>query len=124
MLAGAGFNANLCPDAYAALRKLSEQPYQVVLCELEVPGMKGMKFVNLVSEEFPDVAVVVVTQPRNLRRAMLAVISGASGYVQTPLRPETLTANLKSALKRKWLESAVLGSSKRRLATSALGNAA
>lgn len=124
LLAKAGFVANPCPDANSALRKLSDQKYQVVLCGLDVPGMNGMKFLNLVCKGFPEVAVVVVTKPRDLRRAMLAMVSGASGYVQTPLRPEIFSASLRSALKRKSLESALLCLSHRHLPTSALNDAA
>jgi PleD family two-component response regulator len=106
LLARAGFIANPCPDANSALRKLGHR-YQVVLFRLDDSGMNGMKFLNLVRKGFPEVAVVVVTKPRDLRRTMLAMVSGASGYVQTPLRPEIFSASLRSAVKRKSLESAL-----------------
>jgi len=119
LLAGTGFRANLCPVASCALRMLNNQRYQVVLIGLDVPEMKGMKFVNYVRERFPEVALVVVTKPDDLRSAMLAMISGASGYIQTPLRPETVCSSLKSALKRKRLESALSVFIRRRLSTCA-----
>jgi DNA-binding NtrC family response regulator len=82
LLAECGFSANLCPDAGCALEMLNERRYQVVLCGLDLPATKGMKLLNLVCEEFPEVAVVIVTKPSNLHRAMMAVISGASGYIR------------------------------------------
>ena len=109
LLAGCGFDANLCPNGIDALEMLNERRYHAVLCGLDLPGEKGMSFLNLVCDEFPEVAVVIVTKPGELHRAMMAMIAGASGYIQTPLRPAAVSSSLKSALKKKWLESALLG---------------
>jgi DNA-binding response OmpR family regulator len=53
--------------------------------------------------------VVAVTRPGKLRNGILAMIAGASGYVQTPLQPDTVVTSLRSALRRKRLDSAVQG---------------
>jgi DNA-binding NtrC family response regulator len=123
-LVRAGFIAIPCPDTNSALRKLSDHRYQAVLCRLDVSAKNGMKFLNIVSKRFPEVAVVVVAKPGELHRAMMAMIAGASGYIQTPLRPAAVSSSLKSALKKKWLESALLGLSDDHLPTPALDNAA
>jgi DNA-binding NtrC family response regulator len=67
-----------------------------------------MKFLDYLYAEHPDVAVVVITAPDDLRRAVLATISGASGYIQTPLQPEAVAAVLRSSLDRKQSEFALL----------------
>ena len=109
MLDGYEFSATACPYPGGALEMLSQGRHQVVLCDLEMPGMSGMVLVNSVSAGFPDVAVVVVTPPGKLRHGVLAMIAGSSGYVQKPLQPETVVASLRRALKRKQFESAMRG---------------
>lgn len=86
---------------------LSEGRHQVVLCDLEMPARDGMVLLKSVRAGFPDVAVVVIAEPGNLRRAILAMIAGASGYIQAPLERESAAASLRSAMKRKELDSAL-----------------
>ncbi len=108
LLDGHEFSATHCPDASEALRILSQGRHLAVLCDLELPG-KGMKLVSSVHAGFPDVAVVVITRPGKLRNGILAMLAGASGYVQAPLQPEIVTASLRSAMRKKQLDSALRG---------------
>jgi DNA-binding NtrC family response regulator len=104
-----GFSATPCPDARNALKMLDDSHHDAVLCDLEMPGMGGMALLDVVRVKFPDVAVVMITRPGKLRNGVLAMIAGASGYVQMPLQPEMVAASLKSALIRKQLDSAMYG---------------
>jgi two-component system, NtrC family, nitrogen regulation response regulator GlnG len=97
------------------MKMLSAEQYQIVLCYFDAPWDRWTRFLNLVRQEFPEVAVVVVTKRGDLRRGVEAMISGASGYLQTPIEPKTLVPVLQSALKSKQLEAAVLGLPLRRL---------
>jgi two-component system, NtrC family, nitrogen regulation response regulator GlnG len=115
LLSRRGLSATLCPDAKSAIKMLSAARYQIALCYIDAPWERWTRFLNLVRQEFPEVAVVVVTKPRDLRRGVQAMVSGASGYVQTPIEPKTLVTVLQSALKRKRLEAALLGLPYRRL---------
>lgn len=112
-LASSDFCATACLDARHALQELNSRTHQIVLCDLDLPGADGTKFLDRVCAEFPEIAVVVVTSPRDLRRGMLAMLSGASGYVQTPLHRTAVSTALQSALTKKRIESAVLGTSSR-----------
>lgn len=107
--AGCGFSATSCPDERNALTILRQGRHQAILCDLRTTGTGGKGLLNDVRAEFPDIAVVVVTTPRKLRHGILAMMAGASGYVQTPLLPENLTASLSGALKRKHLDMATRG---------------
>jgi DNA-binding NarL/FixJ family response regulator len=86
---------------------LSEGHHQAILFDHAMPGMNGELLLKTVCADFPGVAAVAVTQPGELRHGVLAMLAGASGYIQSPLRPEVMTANLRTALTKKWLDSAV-----------------
>lgn len=109
LLDGHEFSATPCRDASDALRILGLGRHQIVLCDLEMPGKGGMVLVNSVHAGFPDVAVVVITRPGKLRHGILAMIAGASGYIQAPLQPEIVAASLRTAMTRKLLDSAMRG---------------
>jgi ActR/RegA family two-component response regulator len=100
-----GISPTLCQNTNEAVAALKVLPYQAVLCDLKLPGAE--KFMQDVRAGFPTVAVLVCTQPCDLRGGILATMSGAAGYIQAPLDPENVNAVLHSALERKRLESAI-----------------
>jgi DNA-binding NtrC family response regulator len=102
-----GFSATPCFDSSEALRMLSEGHHQAILYDHAMPGMNGELLLKTVCADFPEVAALAVTQPGELRHGVLAMLAGASGYIQSPLRPEVMGASLRTALTKKWLDSAV-----------------
>ena len=86
---------------------LSEGHHQAILYDHAMPGMNGELLLKTVCADFPEVAALAVTQPGELRHGVLAMLAGASGYIQSPLRPEVMGASLRTALTNKWLDSAV-----------------
>jgi len=86
---------------------LGQRRHRGILCDIDMPGMDGMQVVQRGCVGFPDVAVIVVTRPGDVYSGILAMISGASGYIQAPLKPENVATKIGSALKRKHLESAL-----------------
>ena len=102
-----GFRADLCSDVNHALRMINTRRYQIVLIGLDVLEIQRMKFLNFVGERYPETALVVLTKPDDLRSAMLAMMSGVSAYIQTPLRHENVRSSLETALKMKRLEYAL-----------------
>ena len=107
LLTRCGFPATPCLTVKDALKLLVKGRHQIVLCDLDSPGISNKELFNRVRADFPDVALVVVTRPEKLRDGMLAMVEGASGYIQTPFQPELVASGLRSALTRKRLESAM-----------------
>ena len=108
-LDGYGFSATPCLDSSEALKILSEGHHQAILYDHAMPGMNGELLLKTVCADFPGVAAVAITRPGELRHGVLAMLAGASGYIQSPLRPEVIGASLRTALAKKWLDSAVRG---------------
>ena len=98
---GCGFSATPCVDAGDAL--------EIVLCDLDLHESGGKVLLNAICADFPGAAVIAITRPGKLRNGVLAMIAGASGYIQMPLHPATVVASLRGALRRKRLDSAVRG---------------
>jgi DNA-binding NtrC family response regulator len=113
-LAECGFATTSCSNATHALEMLKRRRFGAVLCDIDFPGSNSANFLSQVYEEFPAVAVIVVVKPGDLRRGMLAIISGASGYLQAPPQAGEATLSVRSALLKKQLESTVRGTPLRR----------
>ncbi len=68
-------------DGFAAMAALRAHPVEVLVTDIEMPGMGGLELAARVREEFPAVRVLVLTtfaRPGYLRRALE---SGARGYL-------------------------------------------
>jgi DNA-binding NtrC family response regulator len=100
-----GISATLYSNVKEASEALGKWHYHAVLCDLKMRGVR--QFLQLVRDKFPDVAILVVTHPGCLRLGILATLSGASAYIQTPLEPRTVVSIMERALESKRLASAL-----------------
>lgn len=62
----------------AAIRR--SQP-DVVLMDIEMPGLNGIEITRLLSEKFPEVKVLIQTVFNDSERIFQALCAGASGYI-------------------------------------------
>ncbi len=83
-----------------ALRLLRDHPADVVLADLNMPGMDGEELLRRLrqDEALHSLPVVVVTTDATVQRARMMLALGASGYVKKPFLPETLRDELERVL--------------------------
>lgn len=97
VLAGSGFSGEACTDPYQALNKLSKNDFNVLLSDLNLSGMDSLSFLEEVRRNFPDIALVVVTDSEDTDLALRAARAGASDYLVRPLRADALIFRLHRA---------------------------
>src|SRR2546427_2201842 len=80
-------------DAESALRALPENKPNVVLMDIDLPGLSGVEVVKRLKPALPDTQFVVLTVYEDAHHIYSALAAGATGYLlkQTP-RGELLTA--------------------------------
>lgn len=66
---------------YQALECLRREPIDLAIVDLSMPGMSGLDLIRRIKNEFPGVAVLVLTMHREEQYAIRALQAGASGYV-------------------------------------------
>ena len=81
--AGTGFQALEC---------LRRGPFDLVIADLSLPGMSGLQLIHRIKEDFPGVAVLVLTMHSEEQYALRAIQAGASGYVTKDSASEELVA--------------------------------
>jgi signal transduction histidine kinase len=62
-LTDAGFNVDRAGDGVEALRRIQSKSYDLIVCDLKMPRIDGIRFYQRLSEEYPDLArrVIFVT---------------------------------------------------------------
>src|ERR1700751_2840221 len=83
-----GFSTFSAEDAEAGLRLLRENPIDLVVTDLKLPGMNGLEFLQTVKRQNSALPVVVMTAFGSVETAVEAMKAGASDYV---LKPFSLT---------------------------------
>jgi DNA-binding NtrC family response regulator len=90
----AGHEVTQVADGAAAIRAAQEEPFDVVLTDLHMPGTDGMAVVRAVRTEQPDVEVIVLTAFGDVATAVEAMKLGAYDYLQKPVSGPTAVREL------------------------------
>ncbi len=85
--------------AEGALRLLNEQPVDLVLTDLVMPGIGGLDLVNQIQKMDRDLPVLVVTRMKGVQNAVEAMRRGAYDYILKPVNPEDLGMRLHRAIR-------------------------
>lgn len=84
-----------CANAEQALRELPPLQPQVVLMDINLPGMSGVECVPLLTEAIPGVLVVMLTVYDNAEAIFNSLKSGACGYLHKPVRSKELISAIR-----------------------------
>jgi EAL domain-containing protein (putative c-di-GMP-specific phosphodiesterase class I) len=125
ILGEAGWQVDVARSGDEALELLGARPYDVVLSDIDMPGMDGLHLLQAVRTRDLDLPVLLVTGHPQVESAVQALEQGALRYLLKPVALDTLTAAVAGAarlhrlttLKRQML--AHLGSDDRLLADHA-----
>ncbi len=83
-----------------ALRLLSEQPMDLALVDMKMPGMDGLDLLEHLRREHPWLTVVMMTAHGCIELAVQAIRSGAYDFITKPFDHEALILTLQKALER------------------------
>lgn len=88
-------------DGETALRWLKQQPADVVLLDLQMPGMGGMEVLGRLRKAGCDVPVVIVSAHDQVRNIAQAMRLGAVDFLPKPATPEALRKVVAQVLSRR-----------------------
>jgi len=96
-------------DGIEGFKILLSKPIDIILCDLEMPGMDGYKFLRMVAsrEEIQDIPVIILTSHEGQEEKIRGLGAGASDYVTKPFCPDELVARVKVQLKIKSLQDSL-----------------
>lgn len=77
------------------------QEFDLIICDIMMPGMSGIDLLTFVRALFPDIAVVMVTGVDDRITATTALETGAYGYVLKPFERSEILISVASALERR-----------------------
>ena len=88
LLAGHGFHA--VASAEEALLAVAEQPFSLVVSDVNMPGMDGHQLLSRLRASQPQLPVLLMTAHGAVKRAVDAMRQGAADYLVKPFEPKAL----------------------------------
>ncbi len=85
-----GHATDTAPSGEAALQRVAEARYDILLVDIKMEGIDGLEVLRRVKESDPDVAVVMITAYGSIATAIAAMKAGAHDYLLKPFDPEEL----------------------------------
>lgn len=86
--------------AEEALKLVEAQEFDLVACDINMPGMNGLEFLNRLKRVDPGLASVVITASGSVTMAVKAMQSGALGFVTKPFTEEELLNSIETAIQQ------------------------
>lgn len=102
-LAGAHYHVVGVWNGDQAMRAMEQQPFDVILLDLRMPGRDGMSVLRMIKDRWPETEVVIITGYPSLETVKEAVEAGACDYLAKPVGPdEVIHAAHGAATRKRW----------------------
>jgi len=105
LLTEQGYECSAAANAVEAKEKLARESFDLLLCDVRMPGESGLELVEEVMPSFPDMPVVFISGVNDPKVAQMALERGAYGYILKPFKLNEVVIQVANALRRKELEA-------------------
>lgn len=95
-----GCRVSKAADGAAGLAAMQDDPAEIVLLDLKMPGMDGLEVLRRLRESHPQVLVIVITGYATVETAIEAMKLGAYDFLPKPFQPDQLRLTVGRAVER------------------------
>jgi two-component system response regulator PilR (NtrC family) len=104
-LADRGYHVDQADSGEAAVARLADFAYDIIITDLRLPGIDGGAVVEAAVARYPEIVAIVVTGFGTVKDAVEAIKRGAWDFVSKPFQIDELLHVLDSALEQRRLKS-------------------
>lgn len=96
-----GYEVGTVAGGEEALDLLKHKGFDIILLDIQLDGMSGMEVLSRVTEEYPDIDVVMITAFGSVQSAVQAMKSHAFDYLLKPFDPDELGVMIKKLVEHR-----------------------
>jgi DNA-binding NtrC family response regulator len=104
-----GYDVTTAENGEDALKLVREEPPDLILLDIQMPGISGLEVLEKVKEIDEDIVVIMVTAQGGLETAVNAMRLGAYDYINKPFNFDEMAIVIRKALETSYLRREVAG---------------
>ena len=102
-LSARGVDVVTSESAEDALKQIDTDIFDVVILDLQMPGMNGLEVLKRIKARHPEIQVILLTGHATVEKGVEAIRLGAIDFVEKPANLEVLKEKISKAHKKKML---------------------
>lgn len=102
-----GYAVDTCGDGNEAYELLYVENYDLVILDLNLPGMDGLDILQKIREEKQDLKVLILSARGSVSDKVKGLDLGANDYLSKPFDFEELEARIRSLLRRRFVQESI-----------------
>jgi CheY-like chemotaxis protein len=106
LLEGEGYRVACAPDGAEGIRRLQEEPFDLVITDVVMPQVDGFQVMEYLQDHVPDVVVVAITAYVSTESAIEALRHGAYDYLAKPFNVDLMQIVIRRALEKARMQKA------------------
>lgn len=95
-----GYEVDVAEDGIQALDKVSKQHFDVIFCDIKMPGMDGEEVLEKLVQDGCDAAIVMISGHGDIDTAVACIKKGAFDFIPKPLDLNRTLITIKNASDR------------------------
>ncbi|MBI2088925.1 MAG: sigma-54-dependent Fis family transcriptional regulator [Deltaproteobacteria bacterium] len=107
LLSEEGHEVEVAHDGQSALQRYAETPFDLVITDLMMPGMKGTELVRRLREIDPEALALLITAFGSIESAVETMRAGAFNYLTKPFRTEEILLHVARAMEESSLRKEI-----------------
>lgn len=105
ILGDEGYDVSVAEDGATALKQVDKEKYDVIFCDIKMPGMDGIELLEKIMELGIDSAMVMISGHGDIETAVECIKKGAFDFIQKPLDLNRVLITIKNAVERTSLKA-------------------
>ena len=104
ILGAEGYEVETAPDGESGLQRVKDQPFDLVLTDLALPGLGGMDILKYLVRHQPECSCIIITGYGTIQNSVTAMRLGAYDYLCKPVDSQELKLVVARALEHRRLK--------------------
>lgn len=100
ILTNEGYTIDEAADGEEGFKKFSSTTYSLVICDIKMPKMDGIEFLQKATEINADIPIIIISGHGNIETAVEAVKKGAFDFIAKPPDLNRLLITIRNAFDR------------------------
>lgn len=100
-----GYTVSTAEDANAALLKLQQGPWDIVMLDIKMPGIDGLELQRRIKKIDKNIITIMITAFASVETSIQALKEGAFDYIVKPVDPDEMSHLIRNAVEQRRLLS-------------------